>query len=137
MPTPSNPAKLVTYLLLKQDAKVYLVQYRDSPNPKRSGWWIPAPELQHGEHPEDCATRIVNSLGITDAKPELHGIDSFVTKDWHMLFLYTAETNQQPAISPEYEVGEWFALTNLPEAKDFAHGNWEKDLVLKLVQEIK
>lgn len=134
MPTAHGQTKLVTYLLLKSEHKVFLVQYKDSPNPKRHGWWIPAPELRYGEHPEDCAKRVLSSLGINLAKLESRGIDSFVTRDWHVLFHYVAESEVQPTIGTEYEKGEWFDIDHLPDASTFAHGPWERDLVLKLAQ---
>lgn len=129
---PKTP-KLITYLLPKQGSKVFLVQYKDSPNSKRSGWWIPSPELNYGEHPEDCAGRMISSLGIKDHVLAFKGIDSFVTKDWHILFMYVAETAEQPKLSQTYERGEWFDINDLPEAASFAHGNWERNLVQKLV----
>ena len=134
MSSVNSQAKLVTYLMLKNGKKVFLVQYRESPNPKREGWWIPAPELKYGEHPEDCAKRIVTSLGIVDAKLAFQGVDSFVTKDWHVMFYYTATTSDTPQPAQEYENGQWFDLDQLPEAKAFAHGGWERDLVIKLAQ---
>lgn len=127
-------AKLVTYLLLRRVDQVYLVRYKESPNPKRSGWWIPAPELEFGEHPEDCAKRILKSLGIELATLHSAGIDSFVTKDWHILFYYTADMTETPTPGPQYEVGQWFPLSDLPAASEFAHGGWERDLVLRLAQ---
>jgi hypothetical protein len=54
-----SPAKLIVYLLLRDVGRVFLVRYRSSPNPKRSGWWIPAPELLHGEHPEEWGARVL------------------------------------------------------------------------------
>lgn len=126
--------KLVSYLMLKNGSKVFLVQYRDSPNPNRKGWWIPAPELKYGQHPEDCAKEILASLGVSGSELKFHEVDSFVTRDWHVLFYYTAEISKEPVLGAEYEKGEWFDVEHLPEGKAFAHGNWERDLVVKLAK---
>ncbi|MCX6119118.1 MAG: NUDIX domain-containing protein [Proteobacteria bacterium] len=137
MTNENKQAKLVTYLLLRKSNKVFLVQYKDSPNPNRKGWWVPAPELAYGEHPEDCAKRILKSVGISESKLMLSGVDSFVTKDWHVLFYYVADVTADPVLGAEYEKGEWFELDNLPEDSAYAHGKWEKDLVLRLAHERK
>jgi len=129
-----KPTKLITYLLPKQKSKVYLVRYRDSPNPNRSGWWIPAPTLNYGEHPDECAKRICQSLGFESCKPHFSGIDSFVTRDWHILFNYTADVRGMPKLGPEYASGQWFELKDLPQAEEFAHGSWERNHVLRLAE---
>lgn len=122
----NQTAKLVTYLLPRRGDQVYLVRYKESPNPKRSGWWIPAPELTFGEHPEDCAKRILKSLGVEQATLRAAGIDSFVTKEWHILFYYIGDTTEMPTPGPYYEAGQWFSIDALPAAGEFAHGGWKE-----------
>jgi hypothetical protein len=132
--TPPQAAKLVTYVLPRRGHQVYLVRYRESPNPKRQGWWIPAPELAFGTHPDDGAKAVARSLGVDDVDPALRGVDSFVTRDWHVLFLYSLDVTSDPAPSAAYEEGRWFALDALPSPKECAHGPWELDTVRRLAQ---
>jgi ADP-ribose pyrophosphatase YjhB (NUDIX family) len=129
--------KLIVYLLVRQRENVCLVKYRRPPNPTRGGWWIPAPELAYGEHPDDCARRILVSLGMVTTAPRLAGVDSFVTRDWHVLFYYTADYegvsgDEGARFGDEYEQGAWFPLDRLPAADDLAHGDWERALILRL-----
>lgn len=134
MITDTKPAKLVSYLLLRNGSRVFLVKYKDSTNPKRNGWWIPAPELEYGEHPDDCAKRIGKSLGIQDLVLKFHSVDSFVTRDWHVLFFYLADVKAALKPDARYESGEWFDLDHLPAGNEFAHGQWELDLIVRLAE---
>lgn len=132
--------KLISYVLVRDLAagKVALVEYKAdaTPNAKRSGLWIPAPELAEGEHPEDSARKVLDSLGLVGdgVKLALAGVDSFVTRDWHVLFNYVADvpTGTELKGDERYASARWYDLAALPEAKAYAHGNWERSLVLKL-----
>ncbi len=134
--------KLVTYVLIRDKAagRVLLVDYTGdgSPNPKRSGHWVPAPELTHGERPEDCARRVLATLGIAPEAAgtsiKLAGVDSFVTRDWHVLFNYVVDVPAGTAVrmGGQYASAAWFDLKELPDGTAFAHGNWERELVGKL-----
>jgi ADP-ribose pyrophosphatase YjhB (NUDIX family) len=131
-------ATLITYVLVRDLAagRVLLVEYTadGTPNAKRAGLWLPAPELEHGEHPEDCAKRVLSSLGVNGADLSLAGVDSFVTKDWHVLFQYVADVAPGTHVAPDerYARAEWFSVSELPAGKAFAHGDWERKLVLQL-----
>ena len=123
--------KLITYVLLRKEGQVYLVRYRIPPN-AREGWWIPAPELAFGESPDDRCKAVLGSLGIQDGAATLKEVESFVTRDWHLLFHYVVSTQGDPAPSPDYETGRWFPLDQLPAAGAFAHGAWERALIQRL-----
>ena len=130
--------KLVTYVLPRRGQEVFLVRYlpTDSPNPKRSGYWIPAPELENGGHPDEGCRKVQESLGFGRQKAELVGVDAFTTRDWHVLFQYVVDVDKNGAASlaSGYEDGRWFALDALPPARDMAHGPWEIEMILKMAR---
>ena len=130
--TEGKRVKLVTYVAVFRGRQVALVKYRTAPNPGREGWWLPAPELDHGEDPADRATVVLRSLGLAGAEPSLVGVESFTTRDWHVLFLYRATADRELTPGSEYDAVEWFDLDALPAAAEFAHGEWERSLVARL-----
>jgi len=130
--TEGKRVKLITYVIAYDGGRVCLVKYRTPPNPERSGWWVPAPELEYGQDPAERAQAVLRSLGLTRCEVRLAAVESFTTRDWHLIFHYRATTSSDLAPGVEYESARWFDVKDLPDAREFAHGSWERDLVVRL-----
>src|SRR5437868_182491 len=87
--------KIITYVSIIKNGKILLVDYDQAPNPAKMGWWIPAPEIQFGEHPEERVTQVLESLGLKDELAKLEDIESFETgTGWHLIFHYVVDTTK-------------------------------------------
>lgn len=132
MNTPDGTSvKLIVYVLVRKSGRVYLVRYKSPPN-GRAGWWLPAPELGYGEHPEDARDGVLKSLGLEGCPSRLAEVESFTTRDWHLVFHYVVDADRDPSPGPEFESGQWFDPKSLPGPKDFAHGGWEPAVIARL-----
>lgn len=137
--------------------KTLLVRYTDTNKyDLQKGWFIPDDGVNHGEHPDDAALRILKQqLGVEGVTPELAFIESFTGNDksWHLVFHYYIRIDQIGGISfaklsemkgktidmpkndkeeiilnPVEDIAEmkWFDVNALPDKKDIAHGGWAK-----------
>lgn len=132
--TPNGTIKVIAYVEILKEGQVLLVEYRTPPNPEKPGWWIPAPELEYGEHPEDCALRVLKEFGLEGLELALRDVESFVMPGgWHLIFHYKAESARDIATSDAIVKHGWFGVQDLPEASTFAHGNWEREVALEVL----
>lgn len=121
---------LVADVALLADAKVLLVRYKDMEKyDDEPGWFLPDDALEHFEHPETAAKRILKEqLNITVPKLSLGFIESFKGQKgtWHMSFHYKAELEKTPTIraSEDIKSSEWFPVQKLPDQKEVAHHGW-------------
>lgn len=125
-----NQVKLICDVALFAGDKTLLVKYSDTNKyDLQKGWFIPDDALQHGEHPEEAAMRVLNEqLGLSDITPKLGFIESFTGNDksWHVVFHFLAKVEENISLNPISDIVEynWFNLNSLPERKEIAHGGW-------------
>ena len=129
METNNGKIKPIVYLGVVRDGKILLVQYTTPPNPSRSGWWIPAPELVWGEDPTEKARQIQRELGLEQGKPVLSRVESFVTPGgWHLVFHHLLTSGSEVRKSKNIKDFLWVSETELLHMDDLAHGSWEKEV---------
>lgn len=125
-----KPVKLICDAALFWGEKTLLVRYSDNNKyDLQKGWFIPDDAIQHDEHPDDAALRILKEqLGIDNVIPRLGFIESFTGNDksWHLVFHYYIKLGDEIELKPSADIkeAEWFELNSLPERKDIAHGGW-------------
>ena len=120
--------KPIIYLGAIGDGRLLIVKYKTPPNPEKSGWWLPAPEIAFGADPAEQTARLVLDLGLQLKRLRPEGVESFsVNGAWHLIFKYRADVEGEVKDEDLVE-HRWVTASNLPPASDFAHGNWEHDL---------
>jgi ADP-ribose pyrophosphatase YjhB (NUDIX family) len=124
--TKEGTIKPIVYVGIVKGEKLLLVNYKEAPNPTKSGWWIPAPGLNFGEDPAETAKNVAEELGIPNAKPVLFGVESFVLPGgWHMIYHYLVKTELEPKAVGNIRQVKWVTASELAEMNDIAHGKWE------------
>jgi ADP-ribose pyrophosphatase YjhB (NUDIX family) len=120
--------KLVADVTLTAGDEVLLVRYRDvSKYDGQTGWFLPDDFLDHLEHPEDAALRIVREQAGIDAPVlRLADIESFDGDAWHLVFHYVGALERRPDIVAGDNVADarWFSRSELPEASEIGHHGW-------------
>lgn len=118
--------KPIVYVGVINDGKLLLVDYKISPNPAKSGWWIPAPGLEFGEDPAEKAGAVLNDLGYSNAKPRLHDVESFVLPGgWHLIYHFVCHVSGEATSGANIKSYKWVTAQELEGMKDIAHGKWE------------
>ncbi len=124
--TKEGVIKPIVYVGIVNKDRLLLVEYKQAPNPSKSGWWIPAPGLEFGEDPEERALKVCEDFGIEPSDINLNGVESFVLPGgWHFICHYVARTTTEPKPSPNIKKYRWVTAEELSEMKDIAHGKWE------------
>jgi hypothetical protein len=126
--TDKGDIKPIIYLGAISDKGLLIVKYKVAPNPLKTGWWLPAPEINYGGDPSEEMANLVRQLGLKSNRQTFVGVDSFIAnKAWHLAFKYRVEVTGD--VSHENIVeSRWVTADSLPGAEDFAHGNWEIEL---------
>jgi ADP-ribose pyrophosphatase YjhB (NUDIX family) len=125
--------KLVADVTPVAAGQVVMTRYRDASNyDGELGWFLPDDLLEHGEHPDAGAARILHDqLGWSDVEPRLARIESFGggKSAWHLVFHYLVELPERKLIEPGANVAEaaWFDLDGLPDRGEIAHHGWCAD----------
>jgi ADP-ribose pyrophosphatase YjhB (NUDIX family) len=125
--------KLVADVTPVAAGKVVMTRYRDTSNyDGERGWFLPDDLLEHREHPDAGAARILrDQLGWSDVQARLAQIESFGGGKgaWHLVFHYLAELPEPRPIEPGANVqeAEWFDLDALPDRTELAHHGWCAD----------
>lgn len=133
-PTPDGELKLACYVGIIRDKKILLVDYKDPPNPKRRGWWVPAPELAFGTDPTEFAEKVVEDFKLHPMQVRFLSVESFVIgQSWHILFHHRAHVRGQVPPLPWINKAGWFGRHELPHPDAFAHGSWERRLAEALL----
>lgn len=133
--TDKGVLKLITYVAVVANSKILLVDYVEPPNPKHSGWWIPAPELEFGEAPDKVARNVLATLGVEGCNLQLTETESFETPGaWHCIFHYVARPETEVDPTSAFRKWQWFSAEELPPAPEFAHGEWEQRLALRQLE---
>lgn len=118
--------KPITYVGLIQEGKLLLVDYKESPNPSKSGWWIPAPGLAFGEDPFEKAANLVSEMGFENQSLQLKSVESFVLPGgWHLIYHFVCLVKGQPVATENIRAFKWVNSQELALMKDIAHGKWE------------
>jgi len=128
--------RLVADVALFAEGRVLLVKYRDTSRyDRQAGWFLPDDYLEHEEHPEDAARRIVaEQAGLALPTVRLDAVESFGNGFWHLVFHYRAELDKANPVSlmGNLAEAEWFSLESLPEASEVAHEGWALDVLSKM-----
>jgi ADP-ribose pyrophosphatase YjhB (NUDIX family) len=125
--------KLVVDVAPLAHDRVVMTRYRDtSKYDGQAGWFLPDDLLEHGEHPDDGATRVLrDQLGWAQTEPRLAQIESFGGGKgaWHLVFHYLFELPEPRPIASGENVAaaEWFDLHTLPKRAEIAHHGWCAD----------
>ena len=89
---------LVTDVALISGGKVLLARYNDiNKYDHQEGWFLPDDALNHFEHPEAAAKRILKEqLNVSVPRLSLGFIESFKgdSETWHLAFHYKAEPQE-------------------------------------------
>jgi ADP-ribose pyrophosphatase YjhB (NUDIX family) len=102
----------------------------------QAGWFLPDDYLDHLEHPDDAARRILrDQVGIDRVDVRLAEIESFGNGAWHLVFHYFAEVDRAEATHGEnVAAAEWFPLGDLPLAEEVAHHGWGLDVLERVLK---
>ncbi len=131
---------LIADIAVLAAGKVLLVKYKDIDKyDGESGWFLPDDALQHFEHPEQAAKRILKQqLGLSVGKVTLGFIESFKGDNggWHMSFHYKADLERasDKAGSADLAASEWFPMDRLPERTEVAHHGWALTTIRELTK---
>lgn len=118
--------KPIVYVGMVQDNKILLVDYVNSPNPSKSGWWIPAPGLEFGDDPTAKAKSVLIDFGFSDQHLHLKGVESFVLPGgWHLIYHFVCSVNKNFQSNQNIKNHKWVTAQELEDMKDLAHGKWE------------
>ncbi|MES2801202.1 MAG: hypothetical protein V4654_01815 [Bdellovibrionota bacterium] len=124
--TPSGTIKPITYIGIVNNDKLLLVNYKQAPNPTKTGWWIPAPGIPFGKDPKGIAENTALEFGFTNADIKLLDVESFVAPGgWHMIYHYILKTNIEPKPHNNINAYKWVTMKELSQMEDIAHGRWE------------
>ncbi len=125
--TKEGTIKPIVYLGIIKDNKLLLVDYKNAPNPAKSGWWIPAPGLEFGEDPYEKAASVITELGYPNAKPQLHNVESFVLSSggWHLIYHFVSQVSCDVTPNDDIKAHKWVTAQELENIIDIAHGKWE------------
>lgn len=127
--TAEGTIKPIVYVGIIQDGQLLLVDYKNAPNPAKSGWWIPAPGLEFGEDPVEKAVGVLNELGYSNATPQLHNVESFVLPGgWHLIYHFVSHVTGEVTPGANIKSHKWVTAQELEGMKDVAHGKWEIDI---------
>ncbi|HEU0303642.1 MAG TPA: NUDIX domain-containing protein [Gaiellaceae bacterium] len=126
--------KLVADVAVFAGDQVLLVRYQDTSDyDGQRGWFLPDDYLQHLEHPEAAAARILREQAGLDDPPNvrLSHIESFDGGTWHLVFHYAADVAEAAPVAAAGNVlaAEWFGLDSLPQKEDVAHHGWAIDVL--------
>jgi ADP-ribose pyrophosphatase YjhB (NUDIX family) len=128
--------KLIADVAVLSGDRVLLVRYRDvSSYDGQHGWFMPDDALQHLEHPDTAAARILRTqLGLA-VDVRLSHVESFGDGSWHLVFHYRADLEPSAAVTPGENVAEaeWFGLDALPDRSEMAHEGWGLDVLGEVV----
>lgn len=124
--TKEGVIKPIVYVGLVRGDELLLVDYVDSPNPSKTGWWIPAPGLAFGEDPLEKATAVAKELGFASVTLKLKDVESFVHPGgWHLIHHFVGEVSGEPKAGSSVRAFRWVTASELEEMRDLAHGKWE------------
>ncbi len=132
--------KLMADIAVVAQKKVLLVKYVNTEKyDHQKGWFLPDDLLNHLEHPEDCARRILKEqVGMNPGGMAVHHIESFTGDDgtWHLIFHYLYEPSNPLKITPGKNIAasEWFDVKALPERSQFSHHGWGLDVLKKILR---
>ncbi len=126
--------KLIVTAMIGDGKRILLVRYPNPPGNKH-GWWLPAPELTYGQHPDQACEKLMDSLGIGDGSCSLVEIESYETNNWHLFFHYRVRTASEPKAGPEFADTRWYDLDDLPDVSQFALGSKARSLIERLAKD--
>ncbi len=131
---------MVADVALLTQGKVLLTRYKDvNKYDHQPGWFIPDDALNHFEHPETAAKRILKEqLGLSVPGLTLGFIESFKgdAGTWHLAFHYKTELEDPPTIAPSEDVksAEWFPINQLPDRNEVAHHGWAISVLREMMR---
>jgi len=129
--------KLVVDVALIASDNVLLVRYRDTSRyDNQQGWFLPDDYLDHLEHPDDGAKRILlEQVGLEPLEIQLAAIESFGNGAWHLVFHYRGQLEKIPALTPSENIAaaRWFQLDALPEPAEVSHHGWALETIDKIL----
>lgn len=136
--TKEGVIKPIVYVGIVRGNKLLLVDYKNSPNPAKSGWWIPAPGLEFGEDPTEKAALVVAEFGFSDKKLKLQNVESFVLPGgWHLIYHFICHVEAEPKEHENVNQYKWVGVQELEAMKDIAHGKWEIGVGMSYLQSEK
>lgn len=130
--------KLVADVCLLAEGQVLLVRYRDVRKyDGETGWFLPDDYLEHLEHPDEAARRILrDQAGVAPAPVALSQIESFEGNGfWHLIFHYKADLPRPAEVPLQGNIlaAQWFPLSALPAPAEVAHGGWGLETIQKIL----
>ena len=125
---------IVTHVATLHHSSALLVKYGGMVD-QQTGWFLPNDDLQHVEHPEVGARRVLkDQVGIENATLKLVDVESFIgnNKTWHIIFDYLAFPRTMTVVKGEgVAEAKWFEIDKLPAVDEFAHQGWGRAVLLK------
>jgi ADP-ribose pyrophosphatase YjhB (NUDIX family) len=115
--------------------RVLLVKYQDvSRYDGQRGWFLPDDHIEHLEHPDAAAARILSEQTGLSSPVELDHIESFGDGAWHLIFHYRTRLEGPIPVTTGANVAaaEWFPLSGLPADSDMAHQGWGREVLVAM-----
>jgi ADP-ribose pyrophosphatase YjhB (NUDIX family) len=129
-----NQHTLVSHIAVLHHSSALLVKYRPAPDGQQ-GWFLPNDGLNHLEHPENAAKRVLKEqVGIEDSTLKLVEVESFSGDNgtWHLIFDYLSfPRTMKVSTGPMISEAKWFEIDKLPSSQEFAHQGWGKSILAK------
>lgn len=122
--------KLIADVAILANSSILFVKYTDiNKYDHQKGWFLPDDLINHVEHPDNAAKRILmEQLGLDETKPKLSFIESFIGGDrsLHLVFHYAVHIDSKPDINSPPDIADvkWFDVKSLPPKREIAHGGW-------------
>jgi ADP-ribose pyrophosphatase YjhB (NUDIX family) len=124
----------VSHVAVLHHSSALLVKYDPAPDGQQ-GWFLPNDGLNHLEHPESAAKRILKEqVGIENSTLKLVEVESFSGDDgtWHLIFDYLSfPRTMKVSTGPTVSEAKWFEIDKLPPLQEFAHHGWGRSVLVK------
>jgi ADP-ribose pyrophosphatase YjhB (NUDIX family) len=132
-----NAHKLVADVTVVASGRALFVRYQDTARyDGQAGWFLPDDFLDHLEHPDDAARRILREQVGIDAVVCFAEIESFGNGAWHLVFHYVTEVERPEATAGlNVAAAQWFPLDDLPPAGEVAHHGWGLEVLERVLKE--
>lgn len=136
--TNAGVIKPIVYVGIRNDNRILIVLYKESPNPNKTGWWIPAPGLHFGDDPKEKAEKVCIDFGIDIQDFKIFDVESFVILGgWHLITHIIVDTNSDPKPNSNIQEYKWVTSEQLSQMTDLAHGQWEIGVGKRYLSESK
>ena len=126
MTEPSVDIQVIANLVVRNgDGAVLFVRY----DPENEKWWLPGGDVAPFTHPDETRDEALRDFATLDVRERrLSFVESFRgRRGWHLVFHYDVRAEGEPGGARK---AAWFRSDGLLRS---AHGQWEKDVVARVL----